>query len=116
MRTLKTYYKVVSIVRYSNGRRRFWSAWVRCPVYSPVRYKIDQWTYPINSICGFGLFIFDTIENALDWKSEYVKGRWETTIFECAIGEILPIKRPIDFPSGTIMTDRVKILKEVKLL
>ena len=126
---MKIYYKVTTPDLYSTyvkGEMR-------------IHYKIGKWVRPNKKVLekGYGIAVFDSVENAHDLFHCLCPSSilWKEKLFECEIGKILPTPyRSIyvpnlisDFikyieldnrtyclwPKGTIITDKVRLIREV---
>lgn len=136
------YYKVVSCrnLKENNYKDSYMSAMGMYPesvnqIY--VEYKIGEWTYP--QIKNSKLFVFNNRINAYTYYFSLCKDTHPYLLcFECEIGEIFPTPSSIVLyrsfetfnkywngnrindihlfnpPSGTILTDKVKLLQKAE--
>jgi len=85
---------------------------------SPVTYGINKWAEPPKN-CG-SLAVFNTYEDALDFKKNYYMHYEEMHVFECKYKEskkkyLENLRGKSGFsmlPVGTKFADKVKLIKE----
>lgn len=94
MNDTKFYYKVV---KYSLGI--LYSSWARSLT---IQYEMQETSYPL---CG-KLFIFDTLQNAIDYCNDCVL--YNIRILKCTIeGEPIYPKTVLDFTDGMSPHDNI---------
>lgn len=97
-----------------------------------VQYQIGEWAEAPDWLAkkGYGLFVFDSLKNAMDflgklgdpsrskmWRCE-IEGRYEKlppnlTLDGINRGVLVPAEFK-DFPKGTVMAKRVKLIRQIK--
>jgi hypothetical protein len=127
---MKKYYKVVLIcddrfMSFNTGHFGKTDWYCR-------EYFLFKWTKPTAKalMMGYGLTCFDSMENLNDFIGDY--GHLELAVFECEIGRSIwlptfasvykrmrlnDIKDVIsygDWPAGTVMTDKIKLVRRIK--
>ena len=136
----KKYYKFISVsVTKQNGEMSSYFMTKQRNKGLCRTYVKDMWTYPQKLALkrGYGLTCFDSIGNAIDFSRGVSYGE---ELWECEIGIVmtLPWKSPTEYknylngrtvgtyivrsefeygwPDGTIMTDKIKLIKRVDKL
>jgi len=114
-------YKCTSISRYS----------IVAPGKSSVYYIVDEWATAPEWLAkaGYGLFVFNTLRNAMEFAGcFYIPIIWECEI-EGIYSELPPaisreglcrgmslLTDPLFcFPEGTIMVEKVKLIRKVTI-
>ena len=126
---MKIYYKVVVV------SDKKYNSFLRVAV-GAIQYKINRWVYPpsIFAMNNYGLCIFDTLVHAHTFLAKYEYPNY-IKVFTCRTGAVwkptVPClahyyildghikpggpSSPIEWPVGTLMADRVMLLKKCEV-
>lgn len=109
---MKTYYKVVYRNIENNTKV---SAAYTTDKTATVTYFKDVWAYPkvhpINYRC---LFIFKTLKHAMEFLAGFPGTAVFYEVWECEAGHVFGPPRHCKWPTGTLCTTKVKLIKKVK--